>query len=174
MRPDYTPAGVADFDAENEWRALHAFVKQAEQLAESAEVTEELRQQALSKEHAAKDLGGAALDNQIRKNRFRWLREHLTESGMKRAAELGWPNTYTLTKSLAESLIAKYGRRSAHCRGAACDCRNLGRKSRSLAGMRASILQLRSPICSGLRSASFRRTKRSGWTLFRWIRCAAA
>jgi thioester reductase-like protein len=109
MRPDYTPAGVADFDAENEWRALHAFVKQAEQLAEGAEVTEELRQQALSKEHAAKDLGGAALENQIRKNRFRWLREYLTESGMKRAAELGWPNTYTLTKSLAESLIAKYG-----------------------------------------------------------------
>ena len=28
---------------------------------------------------------------------------------MKRAAELGWPNTYTLTKSLAESLIAKNG-----------------------------------------------------------------
>ena len=109
-RPDYTPAGVADFDAENEWRALHAFVKQTEQLAESAEVTADLRQQALSKEHAAKHLGGAALDNQIRKNRFRWLREHLTESGMKRAAELGWPNTYTLTKSLAESLIAKYGR----------------------------------------------------------------
>ncbi len=109
MRLDYTPAGVAGFDAENEWRALHAFVKQAEQKAESAEVTEELRQQALSKEHAAKDLGGAALENQIRKNRFRWLREYLTESGMKRAAELGWPNTYTLTKSLAESLISKYG-----------------------------------------------------------------
>jgi thioester reductase-like protein len=109
MRPDYTPAGVAGFDAENEWRALHAFVKQAEQLADSTEVTEELRQQALSKEHAAKDLGGAALENQIRKNRFRWLREYLTESGMKRAAELGWPNTYTLTKSLAESLISKFG-----------------------------------------------------------------
>ena len=109
MRPNYTPAGVAGFDAEGEWRALHAFVKQAEQLAESAEVTEELRQQALSKEHAAKDLGGAALENQIRKNRFRWLREYLTEAGMKRAAELGWPNTYTLTKSLAETLIAKYG-----------------------------------------------------------------
>ena len=109
-RPDYTPARVTDFDAENEWRALHAFVKQTEQLAASAEVTEDLRQQALSKEHAAKHLGGAALDNQIRKNRFRWLREHLTESGMKRAAELGWPNTYTLTKSLAESLIARYGR----------------------------------------------------------------
>ena len=109
LRPDYTPAGVAGFDAETEWRALHDFVGQAEQQAESAEVTEQLRQQALSKEHAAKDLGGAALENQIRKNRFRWLREYLTEAGMKRAAELGWPNTYTLTKSLAESLIAKHG-----------------------------------------------------------------
>jgi len=107
--PDYTPAGVPGFDAEVEWRSLHAFVKQAEQLAESPAVTEELRQQALSKEHAAKDLHGSALDNQIRKNRFRWLREYLTEAGMKRAAELGWPNTYTLTKSLAESLMAKYG-----------------------------------------------------------------
>ena len=109
MRPNYTPAGVAGFDAEEEWRALHGLVKQAEQLAESPAVTAELRQQAVSKEHAAKDLGGAALENQIRKNRFRWLREYLTESGMKRAAELGWPNTYTLTKSLAESLIATHG-----------------------------------------------------------------
>ena len=109
MRPNYTPAGVADFDAESEWRALHEFVHKAEQLSESAPITAELRQQALSKEHAAKDLAGAALENQIRKNRFRWLREYLTESGMKRAAELGWPNTYTLTKSLAESLIAKRG-----------------------------------------------------------------
>jgi thioester reductase-like protein len=109
LRPDYTPAGVAGFDAETEWRALHDFVKQAEQMAQGAEVTDQLRQQALSKEHAAKDLGGTVLDNQIRKNRVRWLREYLTETGMKRAAELGWPNTYTLTKSLAESLIAKNG-----------------------------------------------------------------
>jgi thioester reductase-like protein len=108
LRPNYAPAGGA-FDAEAEWRSLHDLVKQAEQRAESAEVTEQLRQQALRKEHAAKDLGGTALENQIRKNRFRWLREYLTEAGMKRAAELGWPNTYTLTKSLAESLIASYG-----------------------------------------------------------------
>ncbi len=109
LRPDYTPAGVVGFDAEREWRALHDLVKQAEQRAESAAVTKDLRQQALRKEHAAKDLAGAALENQIRKNRFRWLREYLTEAGKKRAAELGWPNTYTLTKSLAESLISKHG-----------------------------------------------------------------
>src|SRR5581483_10053896 len=73
------------------------------------EITAELRQEALGKEHAAKGLSGAALENQIRKNRIRWLRTYLTDAGMKRARELGWPNTYTLSKSLAESLIAKYG-----------------------------------------------------------------
>jgi thioester reductase-like protein len=109
LRPNYTPAGVAAFDADAEWRSLHKFVKQAEEKAESAEVTEELRRQAMQKEHASKNLKGAALENQIRKNRVRWLRNYLTDAGKKRANELGWANTYTLTKSLAESLIHKYG-----------------------------------------------------------------
>jgi long-chain acyl-CoA synthetase len=107
LTPNYTPRGVRGFDAEQEWRALHELVKQAEERAESEEVTSGLRMQARSKEHAAKDLQGAALENQIRKGRVRWLKTYLTEAGTKRAKELGWPNTYTLTKSLAESLIAK-------------------------------------------------------------------
>src|SRR5207249_8730692 len=45
----------------------------------------------------------------IRKNRIRWLRNYLTEAGTKRARELGWPNTYTFSKSLAESLICRHG-----------------------------------------------------------------
>ena len=109
VRPNYTPAGVANFDADVEWRSLHDFVKRATEKAESAEVTDELRRQALQKEHASKDLKGAALENQVRKNRVRWLRNYLTEAGKKRANELGWANTYTLSKSLAESLIIKYG-----------------------------------------------------------------
>jgi long-chain acyl-CoA synthetase len=109
LRPNYTPAGVADFDADLEWRSLHEFVEQAERKAEGAEVTNELQQLARGKEHAAKDLHGSALEIQVRKNRVRWLRNYLTDAGKKRAVELGWPNTYTLTKSLAESLICKYG-----------------------------------------------------------------
>ena len=109
VRPNYTPAGISGFDAEREHAALYELVGQAEQMSESAAVTEELRKEALHRQHAAKHLQGAALDNQIRKNRIRWLRNHLTEAGIKRARELGWPNTYTFTKSLAESLIAKYG-----------------------------------------------------------------
>jgi long-chain acyl-CoA synthetase len=109
VRPDYTPAGVANFDAEQEWNALRRLIEDTEQRAESVEVTDELRRQARAKEHAAKDLAGAALDNQIRKNRVRWLRNELTVAGKRRANELGWPNTYTLTKSLAESLLTKFG-----------------------------------------------------------------
>ena len=108
LRPNYTPAGIADFDAEREHQALHDLIRGAEKLAESPETTAELRSEALGKEHAAKDLHGTALENQIRKNRIRWLRNRLVEAGMKRAQDLGWPNTYTFTKSLAESLIAKY------------------------------------------------------------------
>ena len=109
LRPNYTPAAVAGFDAEREWCALRQLIQSAKEKADSPGVTEQLRQQAFEKEHAAKGLHGTALENQIRKNRVRWLRNALTEAGTKRALELGWPNTYTFTKSLAESLIAKYG-----------------------------------------------------------------
>jgi len=109
ITPNYNPRGLAEFDAEREWNALHELIKQAEVQSESEEVTSGLRMQARAKEHAAKDLQGAALENQIRKNRVRWLKTYLTEAGTRRAKELGWPNTYTLTKSLAESLIVKRG-----------------------------------------------------------------
>jgi len=109
LTPNYSPHGLAGFDAEEERNALHELIKQAEAQSESEEVTSGLRMQARSREHAAKDLHGAALENQIRKNRVRWLKTYLTEAGTRRAKELGWPNTYTLSKSLAESLIAKRG-----------------------------------------------------------------
>jgi len=105
---NYTPIGSPGFDAAEECARLEALIHETEARAESPEVTEEIRRMAKEKEHAAKDLHGAALENQIRKNRFRWLRQVLTEAGMRRANELGWPNTYTLTKSLAESLIRNF------------------------------------------------------------------
>jgi long-chain acyl-CoA synthetase len=105
---NYTPVGLRDYDAEKEWRSLEALISETEKRAESEEVAEELRRAALKKEHAAKDLHGAALENQIRKNRVRWLRDTLTDAGSRRANELGWPNTYTFTKSMSESLIRNF------------------------------------------------------------------
>ncbi len=109
LTPNYTPANVTGFDAEKEWRSLEALIRSTEAQADSTTVTDELRKNAIEKPTAAKGLGGAALDNQIRKNRTRWLRQTLMDAGTRRANELGWPNTYTLTKGLAESLIATRG-----------------------------------------------------------------
>ena len=111
---DYIPIGLRDFDAQKEWHALENLVRQVEARANSVEVTDELRRQAQEKQHAAKELHGAALENQIRKNRVRWLRQALVDAGMKRANELGWPNTYTFTKSLSESLIRNFLDASPH------------------------------------------------------------
>ncbi|MGA9413233.1 MAG: SDR family oxidoreductase, partial [Terriglobales bacterium] len=108
LHPNYTPLHLKDFDAEREWHRLHELVESAEARVEGPEVTDELKRQALGKEHAAKGLSGQALENQIRKNKVRWLKNYLTEEATRRAQELGWPNTYTFTKSLAESLIAKH------------------------------------------------------------------
>ena len=105
---NYTPKNVPGYDAVAEWHSLEALVKNTEARAESAEVTDELTRAAQKREHAAKDLHGSALENQIRKNRTRWLRQTLTDAGSNRARELGWPNTYTYTKSLSESLIRNY------------------------------------------------------------------
>jgi thioester reductase-like protein len=106
LQSNYSPKGLADFDAATEHAALHDLVHEIEARAESDEVTEQLKQQVLAK---GKEFSDTELAAQIRKQRQRWVRTELTEAGMRRAKELGWPNTYTLTKSLAESLIAKLG-----------------------------------------------------------------
>jgi thioester reductase-like protein len=109
VQPNYTPLGVEDFDAEREWHSLLEVVAHAEARAESPEITAALRRQALGKHRGSEEPAGPELENLIRKNRLRWLRNRLTRAGTRRARRLGWPNTYTLSKSLAESLIVKYG-----------------------------------------------------------------
>jgi long-chain acyl-CoA synthetase len=109
IQPNYTPLGIPDFDAEHEWHSLLGVVARAEARAESPEITAALRRQALGKHRGSEEPSGPELDNLIRKNRTRWLRNRLTRAGTRRARHLGWPNTYTLTKSLAESLIVQYG-----------------------------------------------------------------
>ena len=110
---DYTPSGLPDFNAMEEWQSLHDFVRRTELRSKSATVADELRRHVLSKSENkngdSKPPTGAAMENQIRKQRIRWLRNHLTKAGTRRARELGWPNTYTLTKSLGESLVARLG-----------------------------------------------------------------
>ena len=109
LRPDYTPAHLSDFDAERELQSLEELVKKVVERSESAELTAALRRQALGRHAESKNLPGPEIENLIRRNRARWLRNHLTKAGTRRAQHLGWPNTYTFTKSVAESLIARRG-----------------------------------------------------------------
>jgi long-chain acyl-CoA synthetase len=104
LTANYTPKGLADFDAEVEYEFLRQSAKEIEANAESPEITERLRQHVLSK---GRKLTESELDAQIRKQRQRWTRDELIAAGMRRAREFGWPNTYTFTKSVAESLIAR-------------------------------------------------------------------
>jgi long-chain acyl-CoA synthetase len=111
LTPHYTPKGITGFNAETEYETLHRMASELEARAESEAITAQLRRQILSKSsNRNKKLSDTEIEAQIRKQRQRWLRDELTECGMARAKEYGWPNTYTYTKSLAESLIAIRGK----------------------------------------------------------------
>jgi long-chain acyl-CoA synthetase len=109
LQKNYTPSSVTGFDAEREWRALNDLVREVEARSESDEITGKLRDQLKARANGRRTLSDSDLPGHIRKARSRWVRNQAIEVGMQRAKELGWPNTYTLTKSIAESLIAKLG-----------------------------------------------------------------
>jgi len=110
LRPNYNPAGHPDFDAEKETASLREMVRRVEQRSESAELTKALRRQALGRAGDPSKVGTEELEGVLKRNRQRWVRNRLVRVGMKRAQRLGWPNTYTFTKSLGESILAQRGR----------------------------------------------------------------
>ena len=69
-----------------------------------------MRRQALGRSGDPSKVPTTELDGVLKRNRARWVRNRLVRVGMKRAAHLGWPNTYTFTKSLGESMLAQRGR----------------------------------------------------------------
>jgi len=115
LHPNYTPLHVSDFDAEREWEQLQEIIRNAEARSESPELLPALERLASRKPGTTtkgrqRELPeGPELERLIRKNRARWLQNRLTHAGMRRARRLGWPNTYTFSKSLAESLIVGRG-----------------------------------------------------------------
>jgi long-chain acyl-CoA synthetase len=90
-------------------RSLEDTIRNIEARSESQEMTAALRRQALGRRSDPAKFSADEVDNVLRRNRQRWVRNRLTRVGVKRAERLGWPNTYTLTKSLAESLMASRG-----------------------------------------------------------------
>ena len=110
LHSNYNPADHLDFDSEKEIASLREMVRRIEERSESADVTRALRRQALGRSGDASKVVADELDGVLRRNRARWVRNRLVRAGMKRAHHLGWPNTYTFTKSLGESILEREGR----------------------------------------------------------------
>ena len=71
---NYTPAAAGDFDVDREWQSLREIIARAEARAESPEITQALRRQILGRRQSDKDPSASELENLIRRNRARWLR----------------------------------------------------------------------------------------------------
>src|SRR5262249_26372053 len=106
---NYNPVGDARFDSEREIESLRALIRSVEERAQGKELARALRRQALGKDADESKVEAGELEGVVRRNRLRWERNRLTRAGMKRAQRLGWPNTYTFTKSLGESVLARRG-----------------------------------------------------------------
>lgn len=110
LQPNYTPRGATDFNARREWDFLQSEVNRIEREAESPAAQSQFRAEALSKVKGSADGSDEkAVNNQIRKIRTRRVRDRLIDIGIERAQRWGWPNIYTFTKSLGESLLAAEG-----------------------------------------------------------------
>ena len=107
---NYNPAGDTRFDAEREIESLRAMIRSVEERAQGRELARALVRQALGKGADESKVEAGELEGVVRRNRLRWERNRLVRAGMKRAQRLGWPNTYTFTKSLGESILARKGK----------------------------------------------------------------
>jgi long-chain acyl-CoA synthetase len=110
LENNYNPAKDSRFDAENEIASLRERIRRIEARADSPELSKALRRQALGRGGDETAAPAAELEGVLRRNRARWVRNRLTHAGMRRAQHLGWPNTYTFTKSLGESILARHGK----------------------------------------------------------------
>jgi thioester reductase-like protein len=109
IAPNYTPCGDRSFDAFQELQILHASIQEMTKESETHHMANSFRQEVLSKPRpdGAATQSESSIQNQIRKLRTRWAREQLIDLGKERAKKWGWPNIYTYTKSLGESLLLK-------------------------------------------------------------------
>src|SRR5271156_4178559 len=107
LQDNYNPARDPAFDAEKEIASLRETIRRVEERAESLELTKALRRQALGKGGDPSVVPAKELDGVLKRNRSRWARNRLVRIGLRRAQHLGWPNTYTFTKSLGESILAR-------------------------------------------------------------------
>jgi len=110
LKANYNPSGDPGFDVDHEIASLRETIRSVEGRAEGVELNAALKRQALGRGVDDSVVPAKELDGVMKRNRLRWARNRLVRIGMRRAQHLGWPNTYTFTKSLGESVLAARGK----------------------------------------------------------------
>ena len=77
--------------------------------ADDAQIMARLRERARArlKEQGRDPDDESSLKLAVARERKDWIRQELTDRGVQRAAEWGWPNIYTYTKSMGDQLVAR-------------------------------------------------------------------
>lgn len=105
-RPNYAPQRT-DFDVEAEYRHLKQLEKDIREETSSeralAALREELVQSVIQKGHDPNN--HQLIERILRREEKARLSDRLVEAGKERAQYWGWPNVYTFTKSMAESML---------------------------------------------------------------------
>ncbi len=109
--PEYAPA-CPGFDPEHELLEARAAARRICAEHESAEHAERVHAEVEAMVRERRHGDHAKLVASLTRRRLRdGLKQALVDEGMQRAQHLGWPNTYTYTKSMAESLLLRRGAR---------------------------------------------------------------
>lgn len=99
-----TPAGKP-MDAKAELVELEQIIARTEAENASAEVDAHLHKDVIKRLEGRGEPTERRIREMVTRLKRKRLREMMTQAGSDRAKELGWPNTYTYTKALAEYLL---------------------------------------------------------------------
>ena len=95
-----------DFDLEAEVAAIQAFTRDAENTSHTPAQMAAFHR-LLDRQDRGKRVTEHRREHQMEALRQRWVREQLVARGMQRGRELGWHDSYTLTKAMGEQLIVQ-------------------------------------------------------------------
>jgi long-chain acyl-CoA synthetase len=107
--PRWRELPATKFNVEQEIADCARIAAEVRAQADDAQVVARLRQKARDflREANRDPDDEAALKMGLARERKDWIRAELTERGVQRANEWGWPNIYTYTKSIGDQLIAR-------------------------------------------------------------------
>ncbi|MBB28231.1 MAG: hypothetical protein CME25_04935 [Gemmatimonadetes bacterium] len=94
------------FDLDAEIKSIEEFSRGLEETSRSQSVQDAFAQN-LDRKNRGKRVTDYRREHQLEALRLRWIKKMQVEEGMRRARELGWHDSYTLTKAMGEQLIAK-------------------------------------------------------------------